>query len=81
MSLLSKSHARTATTAGLGILLLTGVSVWRLGIEFERVWLASLAAPPEPFERAATARALSALAGSWANPPAAPAAVPELAAA
>jgi len=66
MSLLSENPAVTAGTGGLGLLLVTGVALWRLGAECERGWLDALAAPPEPFETAAFARMREGLGASAA---------------
>jgi hypothetical protein len=41
---------------GSSLLLLGAVSVWRVGIEFERAWLRALEAPPSPSEEALFAR-------------------------
>lgn len=50
MSTLRRDTGIRAAGGGIGVALLAAIGIRRLGIEFERAWLESLSAPPEPFE-------------------------------
>ena len=69
MSIITEHPVASTFTGGLGFLLASALAVRRFGVECERAWLSSLAAPQEPFEAANDARAVRALARTATQPP------------
>ena len=58
MSIITENPVTSALAGGLGLLVVGALGIRRFGVECERAWLNSLAAPQEPFEAASDAHAL-----------------------